>query len=221
MKIEQQHLSHSDLMAMEQRYRASLVNSLSGFKSVALIGTHSLSSKQTNLAIFNSLVHIGANPPYIGFISRPDQVERHTLQNILDTGYYTINHINESIYKQAHQTSARYTKDQSEFDATGLTPVYKENFEAPYVNESFIQLGVEFKEMVPLSINNTSLVIGRIVHVYFPSDCLKADGFIDPEQAQSITCSGLDSYHLTQRLARLSYAKPGTVATKIDENQNR
>lgn len=200
------YFSFVDLMGLEQRYRAAFVNSLSGFKSVALIGTAN-SNKQTNLAIFNSLVHIGANPPYIGFISRPDSVDRHTLSNIMETGYYTINHINEDIYKQAHQTSARYPKDISEFDATHLTPDYKLGFKAPFVKESYIQMGVQFKERINITTNNTVLVIGQINQVYFPNDCLCSDGFLDIEKAKSITCSGLDSYHKTERLARLTYAK--------------
>ncbi|MFN8115038.1 MAG: flavin reductase [Bacteroidia bacterium] len=200
------YFSFVDLMGLEQRYRAAFVNSLSGFKSVALIGTAN-SNKQTNLAIFNSLVHIGANPPYIGFISRPDSVDRHTLSNIMETGYYTINHINEAIYKQAHQTSARYSKDISEFDATHLTPDYKLGFKAPFVKESYIQMGVQFKERINITTNNTVLVIGQINQVYFPNDCLCNDGFLDIEKAKSITCSGLDSYHKTDRLARLTYAK--------------
>ncbi|HRG01317.1 MAG TPA: flavin reductase [Bacteroidia bacterium] len=200
------YFSFVDLMGLEQRYRAAFVNSLSGFKSVALIGTAD-SKRQTNLAIFNSLVHIGANPPYIGFISRPDSVDRHTLANIIETGYYTINHINEAIYKQAHQTSARYPKDISEFDATHLTPDYKLGFKAPFVKESYIQMGVQFKERINITTNNTVLVIGQINQVYFPNDCLCSDGFLDIEKAKSITCSGLDSYHKTERLARLTYAK--------------
>lgn len=202
----QRYFSFVDLMSLEQRYRAAFVNSLSGFKSVALIGTAN-SSKQTNLAIFNSLIHIGANPPYIGFISRPDSVDRHTLANITETGYYTINHINETIYKQAHQTSARYPKDVSEFDATHLTTDYKLGFKAPFVKESHIQLGVQFKERINIATNNTVLIIGQINQVYFPNDCLCDDGFLDIEKAKTITCSGLDSYHKTERLARLTYAK--------------
>ncbi len=202
----QRYFSFVDLMGLEQRYRAAFVNSLSGFKSVTLIGSAD-KNKQTNLAIFNSLVHIGANPPYIGFISRPDSVDRHTLSNIMETGYYTINHINEKIYKQAHQTSARYSKEVSEFDATQLTPDYKLGFKAPFVKESHIQLGVQFKERINITTNNTVLVIGQINQVYFPNDCLCADGFLDIEKAKSITCSGLDSYHKTERLARLTYAK--------------
>jgi flavin reductase (DIM6/NTAB) family NADH-FMN oxidoreductase RutF len=199
-------ITNTELMQMEQRERAHLINSVGGFKSVCLIGTVD-EAGQTNLAIFNSIVHIGANPPLISFIMRPDSVERHTLANILNVGYYTINHLNESIYKQAHQTSARYPKEVSEFDATGLTPEFKNNFKAPFVAESQIQLGIEFKERINLTINNTIMIIGEIKEIYFPTDCLLEDGYLDIEKAGTIACTGLDSYHLTQRLERLPYAK--------------
>jgi flavin reductase (DIM6/NTAB) family NADH-FMN oxidoreductase RutF len=200
-------ITNTELMQMEQRERAHLINSVGGFKSVCLIGTVD-EAGQTNLAIFNSIVHIGANPPLISFIMRPDSVERHTLANILSVGFYTINHLNESIYKQAHQTSARYPKEVSEFDATGLTPEFKNEFKAPYVAESHIQLGIEFKERINLTINNTILIIGEIQEMYFPTHCLLEDGYLDIEKAGTIACTGLDSYHLTQRLERLPYAKP-------------
>ena len=200
-------ITNTELMQMEQRERAHLINSVGGFKSVCLIGTVD-EAGQTNLAIFNSIVHIGANPPLISFIMRPDSVERHTLANILSVGYYTINHLNEAIYKQAHQTSARYPKEVSEFDATGLTAEFKNNFKAPFVAESQIQLGIEFKERINLTINNTIMIIGEIKEMYFPTDCLLEDGYLDIEKAGTIACTGLDSYHLTQRLERLPYAKP-------------
>jgi len=213
----QRYFSFVDLMGLEQRYRAAFVNSLSGFKSVALIGT-SNSSRQTNLAIFNSLIHIGANPPYIGFISRPDSVDRHTLSNIMETGYYTINHINETIYIQAHQTSARYDKSISEFNATNLKSEYKNDFFAPFVVESNIQLGIEFKEKIEISANNTIMIIGEIIQISIPKNCLHDDGFIDLEKANTITCSGLDSYHKTLQLDRLSYAKPDKEITSLLQN---
>ena len=91
MKIQ---ITEADLIQMEQRKRAHLINSVGGFKSVCLIGTVDLKG-QTNLAIFSSIVHIGSNPPLISFIMRPDSVERHSLSNILETSSYTINHLNE------------------------------------------------------------------------------------------------------------------------------
>jgi flavin reductase (DIM6/NTAB) family NADH-FMN oxidoreductase RutF len=130
------------------------------------------------------------------------------LSNILETGYYTINHINENIYRQAHQTSARYPKNISEFDATGLENEYKNDFKAPFVKESRVQLAVEFRERIDLTINNTILVIGEINQLYFPGDCICEDGYLDIEKAGTISCSGLDSYHTTKRLQRLNYAKP-------------
>ena len=211
----QNHLSYGEIMALEQRYRASLINSLGGFKSVCLIGTKN-TSNQTNLAIFNSLVHIGANPPLIGFIVRPDTAERHTLSNILATNYYTINHINETIYEQAHQTAARYDASVSEFDATQLIADYKHDFAAPYVQQSHVQLGVEFKQRIDLTINGAIFIIGEIKHVYYPQECLSNSGFVDLELAKTITCSGLYSYHTTQLLGRLSYAKPNILPHKIE-----
>ena len=204
-----------ELNTWELRKRAQLINSLGGFKSVCLIGTQN-KEHQTNLAIFNSVIHLGANPPLIGFIQRPDTAERHTLANILETGFYTINHLNEEIYQQAHQTSARYPNEISEFDATNLKPEYKNNFFAPFVTQSNVQIGVQFKERINIALNNTILMIGEIKVLCFPTDCISSDGFLDIEKAQSITCSGLDSYHKTVRLSRLSYAKPDSTPHNID-----
>lgn len=204
----------ADLEKMEKQIRVHLINSLGGFKSVALVGT-SDSQGKTNLSVFSSFFHIGAHPPLIGMIFRPSPPERDTMRNILDTGFYTINHINEGIYRQAHQTSARYGKETSEFDVTGLRKEYKNDFFAPFVLESNVQLGIEFKEKVDITINNTTLIIGEIVEVFLPKDCLGNDGFVDLEKANTVTCSGLDSYHKTLQLDRLSYAKPDKEVTSL------
>lgn len=204
-----------DIDNLEKRFRTAFINSLSGFKSLGLLGTKD-SKDQTNLAVFNSLIHIGANPPLVGFISRPGVVERQTLENIIETGFYTINHVTESFFKQAHQTSARYPKEISEFEATGLTTEYKNDFFAPFVAESHVQIAVEFQDQVHLSINNTVLVIGKIQAVYFPADCLFEDGALDLEKAGSLTSLGLDSYHKTTKIGRLSYAKPDKMPEELN-----
>lgn len=214
MVENQNFINYHQLMEMEKQERVNFVNSLGGFKSVCLIGTKN-KNEQLNLAVFSSIMHIGANPPLMGIIFRPGVVERHTLENILETEFFTINHLNETIFKQAHQTSARYDRTISEFEASGLTPEYKNDFFAPYVNESHIQLGMQFKQRIDLEINNTILVIAEIKQVYFPADCQCQDGFLDIEKANTITCSGLDSYHKTVRLDRLSYAKPEKELTSI------
>ncbi|MDI1315978.1 flavin reductase [Flavobacterium sp.] len=213
----QKYFSSDDIKALEKQMRVHFINSIGGFKSVSLVGTNDKQGK-TNVAIFSSLVHIGANPALVAHIFRPSPPERDTLSNLLETGFYTVNHINEIIYKKAHQTSARYDKEISEFDVTGLTPIYKNNFKAPFVSESSVQLGIEFREKIDIKINNTIMVIGEIVQVHFPEDCLSSDGFLDLERANTITCSGLDSYHKTVQLDRLSYAKPDKEITSLTQN---
>jgi flavin reductase (DIM6/NTAB) family NADH-FMN oxidoreductase RutF len=201
------HLSKNVLLELDSRKRANLINSLTGFKSIGLIGTKNKAGTN-NLAIFNSFVHLGANPALLGFISRPDAHLRHTVSNILETKYFTVNHINEEIYKQAHQTSARYPEETSEFDACGLSREFKDGFYAPFVLESHIQVALELREIVELKINNTSLVIGEILGVYFNDTLWDEDGYLDIEKAGSLAGSGLDGYHKTVQLERLSYAKP-------------
>ena len=201
------HLDNYQIGNLEDRKRIALINSLSGFKSLNLIGTIN-NQGQTNLAIFNSVVHIGANPPLMGFISRPDSVEKHTIENIRQTSYYTINHVNINIFEQAHQTSARYKRDESEFVATGLTPEYKNSFPAPFVSESNIQIGLELQEIISVKTNNTLLVVGEIKHLFFPNDIWEDSGVLDIEKAGSVTGSSLDGYHSTQLITRLKYSKP-------------
>jgi flavin reductase (DIM6/NTAB) family NADH-FMN oxidoreductase RutF len=210
----QKYINYDHINYLGKQERVNLINSIGGFKSICLVGTQD-KLDQTNLAIFSSIIHIGSNPPLFAMISRPAAYVRHTLENILETGFYTLNHVNEKIYKQAHQTSARYDRNISEFDVTNLKTEYKNGFFAPFVQESNVQLGMKLREKIDLQINDTVMIIGEVMQLYFPEDCLLDDGFLDIEKAETITCSGLDSYHKTIRLDRLSYAKPNKEITSI------
>ncbi len=201
-------INNENILAFEKLYRTNFVNSLSGFKSANLIGTISKEGK-TNLAIFSSVIHVGANPPLIGMLVRPASVPRHTYTNIKETGYFTINHINKEIFKQAHQTSARYAKEVSEFDECGLTPEYSTTIKAPYVKESKIKIGCRFVEEHQIKTNDTIFLVGEILEIIIPDDVLMNDGYVDIEKAETIAISGLDSYHETKKISRLTYAKPG------------
>ena len=203
MKITKQNI-----LDFKKLYRAAFINSLSGFKSANLIGTISSEGK-TNLAIFSSVIHVGANPPLMGFLMRPVSVERHTYNNIKETGFFTINHINKEIFKQSHQTSARYEKKISEFDVCGLTPEFTNTIKAPYVKESKIKIGLQFVEEHEIKFNGTIFIVGEIIEILLPSDGASKDGFIDIEKAGSVAISGLDIYYEVNRITRLSYSKPG------------
>jgi hypothetical protein len=58
-------------------------------------------------------------------------------------------------------------------------------------------------------------MIGEIQEIVVPDYAVLTDGYIDIEKAGTIAISGLDSYHETKRIARLSYAKPGIEPKEI------
>jgi flavin reductase (DIM6/NTAB) family NADH-FMN oxidoreductase RutF len=208
------HFNNSDIENMSKRFRTQFVNCLSGFKSLNLVGTINKEG-QTNLAIISSIFHLGASPALIGMIIRPASVPRHSLENIIENDFFTINHVNESIYKKAHQTSAKYPKEISEFEAVGLQEEYIRDFKAPFVKESFIKIGLKQKEIIEIKSNQTILVVGEILEIVVPENTIETDGSINIEKAGSITVSGLDRYHSTKEIARLSYAKTDAEITEI------
>lgn len=208
-------ITRQNIDDFEQRYRATLINSLSGFKSASLIGTSVARRQQENLAVVSSVVHIGANPPLLGMIMRPHTVVRDTLENIQATGVYTINHIHKSWTDKAHQTSARYDKNQSEFEATGLSPWYSDGFAAPYVAQSPVKLGMKLASVIPIELNNTQLVIGSIEQVWLNNELIEDDGSINLTDAGIACISGLDTYLSTRRIARYAYAKPDKPPQKL------
>lgn len=196
-----------DLDALPQRFRAAFMNSISGFKSANLIGTADANGN-TNLSIVSSVVHLGSNPSLLGFVQRPPSVERHTYDNILATKVYTINHVHRDFVAKAHQTSARYPVEVSEFNAVGLTAGYLDGFTAPFVEEARIRIGMKLVRDLAIEENGTHLMIGQVVWIELPDEVIAEDGYVDIEAAGSVTISGLDSYHSTKREQRLPYAKP-------------
>ncbi len=86
---------HRDIMNIEKAPRLKMINAISGFKSANLLGTASAGG-QENVAVFSSVIHLGSNPPFLGFITRPQTVPRQTYQNIRDTDWFTVNHVNDS-----------------------------------------------------------------------------------------------------------------------------
>jgi flavin reductase (DIM6/NTAB) family NADH-FMN oxidoreductase RutF len=201
------HFKKQDLDALTNRVRARLINSVSGYKPANLIGTVS-STGSTNLAVFSSVVHLGANPPLLGFILRSaGDVPRHTYDNIKRTGWYTINHVHETFVEKAHFTSAKFPPEISEFTQCRLKEQWLEGFAAPFVEQSKIKLGMKFVQEIPLEINRTILVIGEIIHLFLPEDVLLPGGNIDLNGVGDVCISGLDTYHRVEKIATYPYAE--------------
>ena len=201
------HFCINDIDSMNYLHRINLVNSCTGFKSANLIGTKS-NTGITNVAIFSSVTHIGSNPPLLGFFLRPTTVIRNTYENLKETGEFTLNHIHQDIITDAHHTSAKYDKDISEFDKTGLEEEYKNGFYAPFVKNAPVQLAIKYIDEHPISANNTILVVGQISDVYVKDELLNSDGYIDLTKGKVAAINGLDGYTIPVLKKRLEYQRP-------------
>lgn len=201
---------------MEQRYRAQFVNSLPGIKTPFLVGTQN-SQGATNLAIVSSVTHLGSSPALMSMVMRPNTVERHTIENIKDTKYYSFNSVGLNSIEKAHQTSARYPREVSEFKACGFSEIWEPGFEAPFVKESLLQIGLRLVQIIHLDINGCDLVIGEIVKVKAPYQSIGEDGSINIDQLDIASVSGLDRYHQNKKMIRLGYAKPDLKPLVLEE----
>jgi flavin reductase (DIM6/NTAB) family NADH-FMN oxidoreductase RutF len=214
-----ERITVNQISKFEDRKKVKFINCLTGFKSCNLIGTID-PSKTTNLSIISSAFHLGANPALIGFVIRPESVRRDTLENIRNTKVCTLNHINEDLLIRAHQTSARYEKEVSEFEECNIETEFLNEFQAPFVKESNVKMALTVINEIKITENNTNLIIANINDVYLKEGIVSDDGFIDLIKANTIAVSGLDSYHTTKQIGRLSYAKPGTTPEWLKKTGN-
>lgn len=201
------HFNIDEIHQLAHLYKINLINSCAGYKSANLIATKS-AENSTNVAIFSSVIHLGSAPPLLGFILRPTTVPRNTYQNIVDTGFYTINHIHQEILEDAHHTSAKYKREISEFDVTNLETDYKNNFNAPFVKDCPIQIGMKYVEEYDIKSNNTKLVVGEIQELYIEEKLLKEDGFVNLSEGNIATINGLNGYAIPTLKERFEYQRP-------------
>ena len=192
---------------LPERWRAQLINSASGFKPLVLLATHN-SQNIDNLAVFSQLIHLGANPPLLGVLFRPDSVPRHTLENLQTQGMATVNAVRYADRGAAHQTSARYPVDSSEFDAVGLKREFRPEWPVPFVHGCPVQWAVRLQTLLPISANGTQLAVLEVVHLFVAESGIQEDGYVDLAALDVATVNGLDAYHRTDSLDRLPYAKP-------------
>ena len=201
------YFSEETIGQLEKLFRINLINSCTGYKSANLIATKSKDDIE-NVAIFSSVIHLGSNPPLLGFILRPTTVARNTYDNLKKTRFFTVNHVHQDSIEDAHHTSAKYDGKVSEFDKTNLNTDYINDFFAPYVKGAKIQIGCSFENEYFIKENDCLLIVGAIKHLYVEENALQKDGYISLDEAKTVAINGLDGYTLPNLLARFEYARP-------------
>ncbi|SEK24840.1 NADH-FMN oxidoreductase RutF, flavin reductase (DIM6/NTAB) family [Aquimarina amphilecti] len=205
------HYTKEQIENMERVKRLKIINSVSGIKPANLIGTIDDTGK-TNVAIFSSVVHLGSDPALMGFIMRPiGEVPRHTYENIMQNKQYTINHIHQSFVKNAHYTSAKLDRNDSEFEKCGLTEEFITDFKAPFVRESNLKVGLQFLEAIEIPLNGTILMIGEIKHLILPEEIITDQLDLDLGLTNTVGISGLNTYYALEKIEEFPYARASEI----------
>lgn len=205
-------ISKETILKMDKVEKLNLINSCTGFKSANLIATKSIEGN-TNVAIFSSVTHLGSSPSLIGFIIRTTTTPRDTYKNIMETGYFTINHITIDMIADAHHTSANYESGISEFDKTHLEEEYKEGINIPFVKGSPVQLYCKFVNEYDIKENGTIHIIASIESVFYNEALEHKDGWLQLDLGNIVALNGTDGYFLPKLIDRFQQAQQN-VPTK-------
>lgn len=163
---------------------------------ISTVGANGL----TNLAPFSCFTFVSADPPMIGFsCGLRDGQRKDTSRNILETGAFVVNVVDEGRLDEMHQSAADYPSDVSEIEALGLACVPSVLVPPPRLALSPITMECKLHEVATFGRSGSEFIVGEI-HLFHIRDDLLQDGKVDSEQLRPLA-----------RLAGPVYGKIGEI----------
>lgn len=157
-----------------------------------------------NLAPFSFFNAVGEDPPHVMFSTvRPNNTNKDTLNNVLETGEFVVNLVTEELVEKMNMTSASVPPEQNEFELAQLTPAPSLIIKAPRVLES--PVAMECKVVHHYSLEDhqhggATILIGRVVMFHIDEAILSDNYRIN-----------MDVYRPVARLAGSNYSKLGEI----------
>jgi flavin reductase (DIM6/NTAB) family NADH-FMN oxidoreductase RutF len=165
-------LATGDLTLLE-RYK--LMTGLVFPRPIALVSTWSPNGV-ANCAPYSYFNAMCEDPMLVvlSFNSRSDGKPKHSLANILRTGEFVVNLVDEQVANGMHLSSAEYPEEVSEFDAAGFTPAPCRVVSPPRIAEAPASFECRLFRRIEVG-PVRDIILGEVVHVH------ARDGIIEPE----------------------------------------
>lgn len=145
-----------------------------------------------NLAPFSFFNAVCSNPPTVLFCvtaRKGDAPMKDTLRNVLATGEFVVNIVDDDVAEAMNLTSAELPPDVSEFDYARLTPAPALTVKAPRVAESRVHYECELDRTVGINADvqgGATVVFGRVRHVHIDDDLLIGADKVDPRKLRAV-----------------------------------
>lgn len=197
--------------AAQDRYR--LLTNFIGPRPIALVTT--LSAAGHNNAAPMSFFNVFSHDPAIvilGIQTRPDGVEKDTVQNIRRTGEFVVNMVDMAIADQMLVCGLSVDPDVDEVELAGLTPLpctqvgARRLAETPCAMECRVERLIDYDRRV--------IVLGEVVHMHVRRDCLDSAGrYVNPDVYQPIARLHADNYITSDR--QIHMPSPGLESVRL------
>ncbi len=128
-----------------------------------------------NAAPFSFFNVLAEDPPVVivSIERRRDGRPKDSGRNILETGEFVVNMVDEALLERMHLCSVEFPSEVSEFAEAGLTAVPGHKVGAPRIAESPVSMECRLHTRVPFE--RRDLLIGEIVWLHV------RDGIVDPQ----------------------------------------
>lgn len=119
-----------------------------------------------------------------------------TLANILDTGEFVANIVNEDIVEAQDNCAKPFPPEVDEISVNGLTAFPSKLVKPPRIKESPASLECRLFETIPLPKSAYTLILGEVVCIHVREDIIGKGGRVDPGKLRAVA-----------RMAGFTYAR--------------
>lgn len=163
-----------ELSRLDVHNRYKLLVALVVPRPIAFVSTRGLNNVD-NAAPFSFFNLVGDDPPVVvvSIDRRGDGAVKDSARNILDTGEFVVNMVDEALMGRMHHASEEFGAGVSEFDACGLTRAPSRTVAPPRIAESPASLECRLHTHIPFPKRDLFVAEGLWLHV--------RDGIVDPQ----------------------------------------
>lgn len=200
-----------ELAGLPDRYRAALLNGTSGLRTAFLgISGH---DGQWNAGVFSNVTHVGANPPQMSVLFRPDNGRRHTLEAYKEQGKLTLCALPSEETERLHYCAADFPSGTFEWEALGGSTVHLKGWAHPVPTSALYAVELDWVEAFELN-NRCLYTVGAITRVGL-SDAVRMNdqGHLIYEKSPAVA-SGLNTYFSVEQSQFFPFPSLDTLPKK-------